>query len=93
MAYRKQPQPYLFGIGTLAEPEQYFLVIDCIIIGEVKVEQLPLILLAAYFVFNICYVKGCSNMFSFLEVLLCKSSLDKATASVNHFITSLHMQR
>ena len=74
MAYRKQPQPHLFGIGTLAEPEQYFLVIDCIIIGEVKVEQLPLILLAAYFVFNICYVKGCSNMFSFLEVFLCKSS-------------------
>ena len=58
MAYRKQPLSYLFGIGTLAELEQYFLVIDCIIIGKVKVEQL-----------RITYPSSCIFC---IQYLLCK---------------------
>ena len=90
VAERKQPQPYILATGTLSDPKQMFLIVDCVVIGEIKVEQLALIIFTAYFVFNISYVKGCCNMFSFLEVLFCKSNADKASSTVRHFITALN---
>ena len=49
---------------------QTFLVVDKTIVCEMEVtSDIPFILLAAFIVFNICYPKGCSNIFSFMEVL------------------------
>lgn len=86
---RRQAQPYVLATGTVSNPDQFFLVVDCVVLGEVDVEQVSLILLAVYFVFNISYVKGCSNMFRYLEILFCKSNPDKASPTVKHFITAL----
>lgn len=68
LAERGQPQPYLLSTGTLSDHQQcMFLAVDGVIIGhDIKINQLPLVLLAAFF--NICYVKGCSNLFSFIGV-------------------------
>ena len=60
----QQPQPYLLATG---DSGQCYLVADCVIVHEVK-ECPPLSLLAAYFIYNICYPKGCKNMYSFMEV-------------------------
>lgn len=87
---KKQLQPYLLVTGDMNEPDQVFLVVDCQVIGEVEIENLTLVLLAAYFVYNICYVKGCNNFFSFLEVLYFNSNSDKVAATVKHFFTALH---
>lgn len=86
---KKQAEPFVIITGDLSCPDQAFLVVDCVIIGTVDITKIPLALLSAYFVFNICYVKGCTNVFSFLEVLLLNASVDKVTTAVKHFLTAL----
>ena len=86
---RKQPEPYILLTGDINNPDQAFLVIDCQIIGEVKLNDIPVTLLAAYFVFNICYVKGCCNMYTYFEVLFLNARPDKVSPTVKHFMTAL----
>ena len=76
--------------GTQPEPGQAFLVVDKSIINEVKdFNDIPFLLLSAYFVFNIKYPAGCNNFFSFLEILLLKFSTKKASLTVKHFFPSI----
>ena len=86
---KKQPEPYVLLTGDINNPDQTFLVIDCQMIGEVQLKNIPITLLTGYFVFNICYVKGCRNMYSYLEVLCLNASPDKVSPTVKHFMTAL----
>jgi len=71
--------------------DQAFLVVDFQVIGEVDLKRLPLYILAAYFVFNVEYARGCSNLFSYLEILLLGANPEKATASVKHFMGTIQL--
>jgi len=65
---KKQAEPYILVIGSYKDPTSLFLIIDCNIVCEIKLPiDAILALLSAYFVFNICYVKGLSNVFTFLK--------------------------
>ena len=90
MQERQQAEPYIIVVGTMGDPSQAFLVVDCHVIGEVELNKIPLVLLGAYFVFNICYCKGCNNMFSYLEVLCLDANASKISPTVKHLITSMH---
>ena len=57
--------------------------VDCQLIGEVDMKKLPLYILAAYFVFNIQYIKGCSNLFGYLETLLLERNLKRQQFQLN----------
>ncbi len=82
--------PYVLVTGTLKEPGQAFLVVDKNIINEItNFDYIPFVLLSAYFVFNIKYPIGCSNFFSFLEILLLNFPMNKASITVKHFFTSI----
>ena len=50
---------------------------------------MPLTLLAAFFIFNVCYPKGSTNFYAFMEIMTLWFPMEKATATVKHFITSL----
>ena len=51
--------PYVLVTGTLQDPGQEFLVVDKTVINEIHpFEDIPLVLLSAYFVFNIKYAVG-----------------------------------
>ena len=56
---------------------------------EVRVPMIPLLLMASFFVFDICYTPTCSNFYSFMEVIVMNYPIDKAPASVKHLYTSL----
>ena len=66
-----------------------YLVVDKQVIDEVPIDNLPLVLMAAFFVYKICYPKGCSNFYSFLEISMLKFSVKKASPSVTYFLTKL----
>ena len=87
---KKQPEPYALITGDVNNPDQGFLIVDCKVIGEIDLLYVPLNILAAYFVYNICYIKGCHNMFSYLEVLFLNACPDKMPSSIKRFITALH---
>ena len=63
-------------MGDYSQAEQAFLVTDQNVIMEVNLEEIPLILMSAFFIYNICYPVGCSNFYAFLEVF---TNLAKAT--------------
>lgn len=71
------------------EARQAFLVTDCQVVSEVNIMDIPLILMAAFFIFNICYPPGCGNFYAFLEVYTLGFDLSKASTTVRHFVSSL----
>ena len=76
-----EPEPYI-----LVFQEQLFLVIDCMVLMEVvDPESIPILLISAYFVFNIQYPKGCNNFFSFLEVVFLNGNGNKLNSTVKNF--------
>lgn len=76
-------------LSALSEVSQAFLVTDKRIVTEIDFQDIPLILLAAYFGYNICYPKGCVNFFVFLEVMLLKIKTTKASITVHNLLSSL----
>lgn len=54
-------------IMLMGEDEAYFIV-DKRVIDQVEVIDIPCALMAAFFVYNICYPKGCANLYTFLEI-------------------------
>ena len=50
-----------------------------------NIGEIGFTLLATYFVFNIYFVKGRCNVFSFLEILYLNVNLDKMSPSVKCF--------
>ena len=81
-------QPYILVVGQ--EAVQAYLVVDKKVVDDVSFEDIPYILMAAFFVYNICYPKGCINLYSFLEVLL-KFRSDKASPTVKHLLAKLNV--
>ena len=64
------------------------LVIDGHIVCDINEHDIPFALLSAYFVFNICYIPGCHNVFKFFESALLNIKT-KLPPSVNHFMAAL----
>jgi hypothetical protein len=75
-------EPYVMLIGSIKEVEEALLIVDRTVIYVVEVQDVLFALLSCYFVFNICYAKGTSNFFQFLEVIL----LDHPTKLSSAFI-------
>ena len=88
MNEKGQNEPYILLCGDVTKPDQFMLVIDGHVICDIAGNDILFAVLSAYFIFNICYIPGCINVFKFLETSLLNISL-KLPASVNHFMASL----
>ena len=63
--------PYVLVTGRLDNPEQAFLVVDKKIVSELQTFlDVPFSLMSAFFVFNIQYLVGCCNFYTFMELLI-----------------------
>ena len=51
-------------------------------------EDIPVLLMSAFFSFNICYPPGCNNYFALLECVLLGFK-SKLPASVKHLLAAL----
>ena len=78
-------EPYIAIVGK----ESLDAYLDHQVVDEVPIDNLPFVLMAAVFVYNICYPKGCNNFYSFLEVSMLKYSAEKASPSVSHLLAEL----
>ena len=63
-----------------------------VVIGEVDIQCIPMFILAAYFVYHICYARGCHNLFSYFEVLFLDANPIKLPSSIKHFMTTIMSQ-
>ena len=81
-------EPYIVVVGE--DVLRAYLVVDSHVIDEVPIGDLPFALMAAYFVFNICYPKGCNNFFSFLEIVVLNYCPEKASPSVKYLLAKIN---
>ena len=86
-----QKEPYVLIIGSFKEPKQGYLVIDGQEVTEIDIHDVPLALLSSFFVFNICYPRGCGNFYTFLQHALFNLTHKKLPASISHFLVAIHV--
>jgi len=85
----EQAQPVIVIRGTHILPLEGYLVTEKVLMSKVpSLADVPLILFATYFVFNMEYCNGCSNFYSFLEVAFLDAPTPKKT-KIRHFINML----
>ena len=85
VAANKPLEPYVVSV----DDEEAYLVVDKTVVDKVAFEDVPFLLMSAFFVYNICYTKGCSNMYAFLEVVMLKFPPEKASPTVKHLLAKL----
>jgi len=68
---------------------QSYLIVDKHVIDEIDFVDIPFALMAAFFVYNICYPKGCTNFYTFLEIVVLKYSAEKAPPSVKFLLSKI----
>lgn len=83
-------EPYFIVYGEDEFNMEAHLVVDKNVIDVVEMADLPFALLAAFFVFNICYPRGCSNFYTMLEILMLHYSCEKANPSVKQLLPKIH---
>ena len=76
-------------VGDCMDARQAFLVTDSHVVAEVDFIDIPLVLMASFFIFNICYPRACCNFYAFMEVYTLGFDLCKASPMVRHFVSSL----
>ncbi len=89
---REQAEPYAIVSEPTDAPNsdpQAFLVTDRELITEVPLTDIPMVLTSAYFTYNICYPKGCTNFYAFMEVVPLNFPAYKALPTVKHLLSSL----
>jgi len=80
------PQPLVIIRGTAADPKDAFLICEKQVLSKVAAGDLPIVLFATYYVFNMQYCSGCTN-FSFFKVLFINAAPKRA--KFNHFLNML----
>jgi len=83
---QKQQTPYFSILHS--SPRQAFLIVDKAVVCESKLEDIPVLIMSAFFSFNICYSPGCNNYFALLECVLLGFK-GKLPASVKHLLAAL----
>ena len=76
-----QKAPYAVVLGGHKDPKLAFMVMDKKIICEIPIDDIPIYLIAVFYIFNICYPTGCQNLYCFLEVILLR--LQEPQISIN----------
>ena len=76
-------------VGDVQDALQAFLVIDHQVVTEMEFRDIPLLLMSAYFVFNICYPHGCNNFYTLMEIFTFKFSVNRASPTVKYLVASL----
>ena len=79
--------PYILISGD--HPLKASLVVDKRVIDYVPIEELPFVLLSAFFVYNICYPRGCCDFYSMMEILVLNYSTDKASPTVKNLLPKI----
>ena len=84
------PHPMVIIIGDHKDPVQAFLVCEKKILCEISTKDIPVSLLMPYYTFNMCYPKGCSNFYTFIEVGIFNMSVKNVPHTLAGLLTRLN---
>lgn len=84
------PHPVIIIVGDYRNPIQGFLVCEKKMICEIPTKESPIYLLALYYVFNMCYPKGCNNFYAFIEIGIFNLAVKNVPITIGTFLTRLN---
>ena len=82
------PQPILVVQGNHVSTKAIFLFTDKTLVCKVEA-KIPLVLLGAFYVFNVEYTTGCVNTFQFLEAYFLGNTALTKKNSIGNFLSQL----
>ena len=83
------PQPMVIIIGDYRDPIQAFLICEKKVLFEVPTKDIPVSLLMPYYIFNMCYPKGCNNFYTFIEIGIFNIKVKNVPLTIGGFLTRL----
>ena len=84
------PQPMVIIIGEYRDPLQAFLVCERKIVCKIPTKDIPISLLMPYYIFNMCYPKGCNNFYTFIESGIFNINVKNLSITVGGLLTRLN---
>ncbi len=87
-----QPHPLLLIVGTLQNPQECHLGAERTAILRGDMDNAVGLLLASFFVFNLCYPPGLTNFYTVLEVLLLGQTPKKCPITVANVLSQLQYE-
>ena len=81
------PHPIVIVTGDYKNPNEAFLVCEKKILSEISIKEIPIFLLASFYAFNMCYPKGYTNFYTFIESAIFNIDVKVMPTSVESFIT------
>ena len=81
--------PIVIVTGDYKNPNEAFLVCEKKILCEISIKEIPIFLLPLFYAFNMCYPKGCTNFYTFIESAIFNIDVKVMPTSVESFITRL----
>jgi len=81
--------PVVIVKGTLSDPKEAYLTIEREILCKVPIKEIPMILLASFYVFDMKFTQGLTNVFMFLEHYFLGFKVPKEKTKVKNFISQL----
>ena len=81
--------PSLMFIGRLGNVREVFLVAEGSLISKVEAIEAPLVLLAAYYSYNMSYPPGLVTFYTFLEYIILEKKPQILGGTLSNFITQL----
>lgn len=82
------PPPVVMVRGTQVKVKDAFLICEKMVLARIDAVDIPLMLFATYYAFNIRYPIGCTNFFSFMEVIFINATPPKR-ARLQNFVNML----
>lgn len=66
------PQPCVVLQGSFGQVQRAVLVVEKKLVAPFSPKDTPLVLISTFFAFNMHYTEGCTNYFTFFEVIFFK---------------------
>ena len=84
------PQPVVTVRGNVTEPKDAFLVIEKVVVCQLPIPSIPIALLGSFYVLNMEYTPGCSNIFQFMEVYFLDIQAPSKKTRISNFLAQLN---
>ena len=85
----EEAAPSLVVLGQPNKIEEVFLVAESQVMCKINPKEVPLLLLGAFYTFNMAYPNRIQTMYAFLEHILLSKKPKKMSAALCNFITTL----
>ena len=82
--------PLVIIAGDYRDAVQAMIVFENEIIYVISTDTISVTLLSFYYVYNLCYPKGCNNFYTFIEAGVFNMDLKTMVTSVANFLTRIN---